>query len=145
MPTGSALGDSVSPHNWEALVKYRCNKVDHLQSSPDLDIILQKHSELINLVNVPKDAGKCLHLLVQAIAEKINKGVFAEGEQGLTQHDILVDDNLLAGTWENFKPNLAYSAESLCMFLGKPYMKVCRSPLSMGEFWKKHTPASARN
>ena len=52
--------------------------------------------------------------------DKINKCVFADGEQGLTQNVMLADDNLLSGVWAYLKPTLAFSDDALHTILGDP-------------------------
>ena len=96
MPIGSLFGANFSPHNWEVLAQSLCKKTEYFQYSPDIDRIVQNHSSLIDLAQLPKDNEKCPHLLVQAIADRINKGIIAEDKWGTTQNAITINDKLIA-------------------------------------------------
>ena len=90
MRIGPVFGGNVSPHNWKVFPQSRCKKEEHLQFSSNLDKIVQKHSTLVDLTQLPKYAEK-YPSLVQAIAEKTNKGVITDGKWGPSQNSILID------------------------------------------------------
>ena len=131
MPFCSVLSANVSPHNWEIFAQSRCKKVEHLKHSPDLPTITQKHSAIIELMQLPNDNDTCTHLLVQATNDRINKDIFVNDERGPTQNAMLVDDNLLAETWEQLKLVLSCNIESLCMLLRELDLQLRRSTLSV--------------
>ena len=78
----------------------------------------QKYSALIDLSKLPKYANECPHLLVQATAYRINKGVVIDRKWGPTQSAMLTDDNSLAGIWGKLNLALGYNIESSYMLLG---------------------------
>ena len=45
---GSVFGASFSPHEWEVFAQSHCKAVEHFQSSPDLCIIAQNHSAIVD-------------------------------------------------------------------------------------------------
>ena len=95
IPIVSVFGDNFSPHDWEVFAQSRCKKSEHLESSPDLPAISQKHSDLIDLIKLPKDTNKYPNILVQVKAYRINKGFISKVKRGPTQRAMLVRDNLL--------------------------------------------------
>ena len=78
-----------------------------------IKFLLQKHKALLHLVKIPIDLDKCPHLLVPATNDHINTGVFSNGKRGPTQNSMVVDENLLADTWDRLRPAMATSAEEL--------------------------------
>ena len=79
---------------------------------------MQKHSTLIDLIKLSKDADNCHHLLFQETADRIDKVVLVSGERGPTYDAMIIDNNLLSYIWEQLKPDLAFSIESSYMLLG---------------------------
>ena len=93
---------------------------EHLQSSADLTLLLQKHKALLDLVKIPKDLDECPQLLVPATNDHTNSGVFLNGKHGPTTNVMFVEDNLLADIWSYFRPAVATSTKVLCTLLGEP-------------------------
>ena len=142
---GSVFGANVSPHNWEAFVQSCCKKSEHLQSSLEFPAIAQKHSALIDLTKLPKDTEKCPHLLVKVIADRISKGIVADGKQGTAQSAILVDDSFLSDIWEQLKLTLACRIESLRVLIGEPHRKSAKAHCPWTNASKPQIPTSTRS
>ena len=86
--------------------------------------MIQKHSTLIDLAKMLKDARKYSHLLVPVNTSRINKGAITNEKRGSTQNSMLVDDNLLAAMWKHLIPAPAHSVESLCVLFGELCLQV---------------------
>ena len=79
MRIDSGFGANVSPHNWEVSSQSRCRLAEHLKSSRELPKILHKHSDIVDLIKLPKDTDKHSHLMVQATTNSVNVGVQETG------------------------------------------------------------------
>ena len=74
--------------------------------------------------------------MVQAKAESINKGVFANSKRGPTLNDMFSDENILADIWVCLKPSLVCSIEHSYILLGNSESCLCRSLLSINKHFK---------
>ena len=74
---------------------------EDLKSSPDTKLLLQKHKDLLDLVQIPTDLEKCPHLLVPTTNDHINTRLFVNGKRDPTENTMFADDNLLAEAWSH--------------------------------------------
>ena len=103
---------------------------------PDLDKSIQKYSELINLVKLPKNEEKCLRLLAYATADKINKGAFGGRKQVPNQHAMLTGYSMVTDVQARLKPALTCSVESIFVLLGDPGKQVRKILLYVDKHYK---------
>ena len=72
---GSVFGAIISP----TIGKHSCSiatKKQSILNPPNLEIIMQKYIELVELIKLPRNAGNFYHLLSHVTASTIIKGVF---------------------------------------------------------------------
>ena len=132
----SVFSSNVSQHNWDVFAQSYYKKNGIIAVLNGLNFNSVKHRALIDLIKLLKDTKKCPYLLAQGTADRINKGIIANGKRGPTQSTMLEDDKLLVDIWELPKPTLAFSIESLCMIFGELDSQTYQSPLSMDKQFK---------
>ena len=59
------------------------------------------------MIGIPSDTDKCPNLLVKAIADHLNTGVFIDGTRATTLRAMLVDESLLAEVLEELRLAIA--------------------------------------
>ena len=133
IPTGQTFGSNTSPANFEPIARARTILATHLDGQPNL---VEKHKLILDKVTF-SDPPTSKTTFVKAIPDTIHKGVFdKKGKRKRPQHNMFVDDNLMANILRLMKQTMAASIESLLIILGFSETDKRRFALSLDKYFK---------
>ena len=130
-PTGQTFGFKPSPANWEPVRRAREELAQSLFEDSSL---IAKHDNYLSQVKYCAEPDVDTEF-VQAVRDKLNQGVLDEnGRHRPTEHNMYVDDNLIAEV-KKFMPNAqATSIEALFILLSRPEPEFRRVAVCMKKF-----------
>jgi hypothetical protein len=133
VPMGQTFGSNTSPANFEPIARARTSLAKHLHSQTDLT---DKHKEILDKVTFSEPPTSTTQF-VAAIPDHIHKGVFdTNGKRKAPEHNMFVDDNLMANIRALMKQTMAASIESLLIILGFSETEKRRFALSLDKYFK---------
>eukprot|EP00978_Attheya_sp_CCMP212_P035536 scaffold155190_cov44-Attheya_sp.AAC.1 len=113
--TGQTFDSNTSPANWEPVARARTTLAKHLHGETHLK---ETHKLILDKVKF-SEPPTATTTFVAAIPDNIHKGVFdKEGKRLAPEHNMFVDDNLMANIRSLMKQTMAASIESLLIILG---------------------------
>ena len=134
IPTGQVFGGNTSAQNFEGLALAREYLAQHLSSNKHSHLLF-KHKKLLDLISYSPLSTNTTSF-VKAVPDSLNKGVLnKDGNPVNTQHNMFVDDNVIAEIRPRMRQAQAASAESLFRIAGFPNPTLRRSPLSMDKYY----------
>ena len=133
LPTGGTFGSTTSPSEYEPFAQARAYLAEYLSRDESL---VEKHKDILDLVDFVEDDNPDPSVFVQAIADKINNGVFDKvlGRDVNTPHNPFVDDTLMAEIRRHILTCMAARVEALVLIMGQLSESERRSPLSMDKY-----------
>jgi hypothetical protein len=133
IPTGQTFGSNTSPANFEPIARARTILASHLEGQTNLQ---EKHKEILDKVTFSEPPTPTT-TFVKATKDTIHTGVFDKnGKKKKSQHNMFVDDNLMANILRLMKQTMAASIESLLIILGFKEIDKRRFALSLDKYFK---------
>jgi hypothetical protein len=134
VPTGQTFGSNTSPANWEPIARARAILARSLHDKSEM--LVKKHAKILDAVEFSPPPEQNTQF-VQAVADELHKGVFEiDGTRQPPQHNMFVDDNLLAEIHSMMKPAMAASIEALLTLLGFADEEKRKFALSLDKYFK---------
>ncbi len=135
VPTGQVFGSNTSAQNFEPIAKSRTILAQHIFDNEDCDLLIKKHSNLIDQVKFADNDTVDPLLFVQAKPCPMHQGIRREDGSLQPQPFIMfVDDNLMADTPYRMRKCMAASLESLFRVMGFDEPKIRRSNVSIDKY-----------
>ena len=129
--TGHVFGGNTSANNFEPIDHARCLLAKQLSSNKSL---IKKHWSILK--NIKFERERSFNTFSTAHSCSQNIGVIHNGVVDPTEHNMFVDDSLIAEIDDHMLQAMSASIEALFLVTGPDKPEIRRSNLSMDKFYQ---------